>query len=78
MDYKQKYLKYKKKYIELKNQLGGNKELGEKYIECIKNNYKDCKLIIENTKEGNCEYSNSASNTAIKICKNNNSTVADI
>lgn len=38
--YKSKYLKYKKKYINLKNQLGGTKEK----IVCVENRNQDAKI----------------------------------
>ena len=48
MDYKLKYLKYKQKYIELKNQYGGNDE----FWNAIENNdYGKVKqMIINNNK----------------------------
>ncbi len=77
MDYKQKYLKYKKKYIDLKNQLGGNKDLEKEYVDCIKTNYKDCELIKKNTQEGDCTYK-LINNSFAKICKKDNNITVEL
>ena len=40
MDYYNKYLKYKLKYIKLREQIGSNKETKNTCIKCVKSNKK--------------------------------------